>query len=80
MKTKDKMEDQLMPSRIGQSNDSSRKFRIENINPNKYTDQICHNTPSNSTSGKYKIKIPIFDPGTPGEFIIFVNVIQKALV
>ena len=31
----------------------------------EYINHTCHNTPGDTTSGKYAIKIPIFDPGTP---------------
>ena len=40
----------------------------------------CHNTTGNSTPGKYVIKIPKFDSGTNEEWIIFVDLVQKALV
>ena len=30
-----------------------------------YIDHICHNTPRDTTSGKYVIKIPRFGSGTP---------------
>ena len=46
----------------------------------KYIDHMYHNIPDNSTSGKYIIKIPRFDSGTPEEWITFVNLVQKALV
>ena len=41
---------------------------------------MCHDTPGDSTSGKYIIKIPRFDYGTSQEWIIYVDFIQKALV
>ena len=30
----------------------------EDLEPSKYIDHMCHNTPGNSTSGKYVIKTP----------------------
>ena len=33
-----------------------------------------------TTLQKYVIKIPRFDPGTPEEWIIFVDLVQKSLV
>ena len=56
--------------------------RPENDEPNtlKYIDHTCHNTPGNTTSGKYVIKMPIFDSGTREDWIIFVDLVQKALV
>ena len=45
-----------------------------------YIDYTCHNTPGDTTSGRYVIKIPRFDSGTPGEWIIFVELVQKSLV
>ena len=41
---------------------------------------MCHNTPGDITLGKYVIKIPKFDSGTPEEWIIFVDLVQKSLV
>ena len=51
----------------------------EDIEPSEYIDHTCHNTPGDSTSGKCEIKIPKFDSGTPEEWIIFVDLVQKAL-
>ena len=39
----------------------------------KYIDHMYHNTPGDTTSAKYIIKIYRFDSGTPKEWIIFVN-------
>ena len=44
------------------------------------SEHMCHSTPGDSTSGKYVIRIPRFDSSTPGDFIIFVDLGQKALV
>ena len=52
----------------------------EDLEPSEYIDQICRNTPGDSTSGKYVIKIPIFDLSMSEERIIFVDLVQKALV
>ena len=41
---------------------------------------MSHYTPRDTTSGKYVIKIPRFDSGTPEEWIIFVDLVQKSLV
>ena len=46
----------------------------------EYIDHTCHNTPGDTTSGKYVIKIPRFDSGTPEEWIIFVDLVQNSLV
>ena len=46
----------------------------------EYIDHMCHNTPGDNTSEKYVIKIPRFDSGTPEEWIIFVDLVQKSLV
>ena len=35
------------------------------FNPSQYINDTCHYTPGDSTLGKYIIKIPIFDSGTP---------------
>ena len=38
------------------------------------------NTPGDTTSGKYVIKIPRFDSGTHEQCIIFAELVQKSLV
>ena len=52
----------------------------EDLEPGEYIDHMCHNTPGNSTSSKYVIKISIFDSGMPEEWIIFGDLVQKALI
>ena len=52
----------------------------EDLEPSKYIDHMYHNTPGGSTSGKYVIKIPRFDSGTPEEWIIIVELVQRTLV
>ena len=52
----------------------------ENFELSKYTEHTCHDTPRDSISGKYMIKIPRFDSGTPEEWIIFVDIVQKIFV
>ena len=42
-------------------------------------DHTCHNTPGDFISGKYIIKIPRSDSGTPGERMI-VDLVQKSYV
>ena len=56
--------------------------RPENHEPDasEYINHTCHNTPGDTTSGKYVIKIPRFDSGTPEQWIIFVDLVQKSLV
>ena len=41
---------------------------------------MYHNTSGDTFSGKCVIKIPRFDYGTPEEWIIFVDLVQKSLV
>ena len=52
----------------------------EDLEPSEYIDNICHNTSGDSTSGKYVIKIPRFDSNSPEEWIIFVDLVHKAVV
>ena len=52
----------------------------DNLESSEYIDHTCHNTLGNSTSGKYVIKITRFDSGTPEEWIVFVDLVQKAIV
>ena len=33
----------------------------------KCVEHKCHNTPGDSTIGKYVIKVPIYNPVNPGE-------------
>ena len=47
----------------------------EDREQSEYIDHTCHNTPGNSPSGKYMIKIPRFDSGIPEECIIFVDLV-----
>ena len=46
----------------------------------EYIEHTCHNTSRDTTSDKYIIKILWFDSGTPEEWIIFVDLVQKSLV
>ena len=46
----------------------------------KYIEHTCHNTPGDSTTGKYVIKVPIYDSGHPEEWIIFTELVNKCLV
>ena len=50
------------------------------MDPSEYFDCTCHNTPGDSSSGKDVIKIPRFGSGTPEEWIVFMNLVQKSLV
>ena len=52
----------------------------EELEPIEYIDHTCHNTPGDSTSDKNVIKIPRFDSGMSEVQIIFVDLVQKALV
>ena len=52
----------------------------EDFKPSKYVDHTCHNTPGDSTSGKYVIKIPRFESGYPEEWIIISKLVQKILI
>ena len=52
----------------------------DELDASEYIDHTYHNTPGDTTSGKYVIKIPRFDSGTPEEWIIFVDLVQKSLV
>ena len=52
----------------------------EDLKPSKYIYHMCHNFSGNITSGKYMMKIPRFNSGTPEEWIIFMDLVKKALV
>ena len=45
------------------------------LEASKYIDHTCHNTPKDTTSEKYVIKIPRFDSGTLEEWMIFVDLV-----
>ena len=49
------------------------------VKPNIPLARMGHNTPRDSTSGKYVITIPKFDLDTPEEWIIFQDLVQKSL-
>ena len=46
----------------------------------KYIDHTCHNKSGDATSGKYVIKVPVYDSGHPKEWINFVEVVNKCLI
>ena len=50
----------------------------DELDSSEYIDYTCHNTPKDTTAGKYIIKIPRFDSGTPEEWIIFLDLVQKS--
>ena len=52
----------------------------DELNALEYIDHMCHNTPGDTTSGKYVIKISRFDSGSSEEWIILVNLVRKSLV
>ena len=56
------------------------RSEMDELDALKYVDHTCHNTPGDTTSGKYVIKIPRFDSDTPEEWIIFVEFFQKSFV
>ena len=39
----------------------------DELDASKYINHMCHNTPKDTTSGKYIIKISRFDAGMPEE-------------
>ena len=45
----------------------------------KHIDHQCHNTPGDTTSGKYTIKVPMYDSGDPEEWIIFRELVEKCI-
>ena len=49
-------------------------------NSTKHVDHTCYNIPDNPNSEKYVSKILIFYSGTPEEWIIFGDLVQKSLV
>ena len=52
----------------------------EDLEPNDYIDHTSCNTLGDSTSGKFVIKITRFESSISEEWIIFVDIVQKALV
>ena len=45
----------------------------------KHIDHQCHNTPGDTTSGKYTIKVPMYDSGDPEEWLIFRELVSKCI-
>ena len=52
----------------------------DKFDSSEYINHTRHKTSGDTTSGKYVIKIPRFDSGTPEESIIFMDLVQKSLV
>ena len=52
----------------------------DELDSSEYIDCTCHNTPGDSISCKYVIKIQRFVSGTPEEWIIFMDLVQNSLV
>ena len=52
----------------------------EDLKPSEYIDHACHNTAGISTLWKYIINISWFDSVMREEWIIFMDLVQKALV
>ena len=73
------MEDHILKKNKQQSQELVKpifplaQLEKENLKPNKYTNYICHYNPRASTSGKYVIKTPRFDPDMHTEWIILVD-------
>ena len=84
--TKDEMEDKIPKKNKSKSQELVNPIspldcpKNEYVEPSEYIDHTYHNTPGDSTSGKYVIKIPRFDSGMPEEWIILVDLVQNALV
>ena len=68
------------PSKLVKPIISLSRTEKDELEALEYIDHISHNTPGDTTSGKYVIKIPIFDYSTPEEWIIFVGLVQKSPV
>ena len=51
----------------------------DELDPLEYIDCTCHNIPGDSMSREYVIKILRFGTGTPEEWIIFMELVQKIL-
>ena len=50
------------------------------LEASEFINHTSHNTHTDTTSGKNLIKIPRLDSGTPEEWILFVNLVQKSFV
>ena len=51
----------------------------DKLEASEYINHTYQNTPGDTTSATYVIKIPRFDPSTPEEWIIFMDLVQKIL-
>ena len=69
MRLQDKMEDKIPKKNKCKSQDLINPIiplehpEKEDLESSEYIDHTCHNTPGDSTSGKYVIKISRFDSG-----------------
>ena len=52
---------------------------IEDLEPSKYMDHTCYNTPGDSSAVKYVIKFSEFDFSTPKGWVTFIDLVLKAL-
>ena len=68
------------PSKLVKPNIPLARLEKDKLEALGYIDHICRNTPIDTTSGKYAIKIPRFDSGTLEELIIFVKSVQKSII
>ena len=80
------MEDKILKKNKSKSQESVNTIillecpEMKDLKPSKYIDHTCHNTPIDTTSGKYAIKVPRFDSGTTEKWMIFLDLAQKTLV
>ena len=56
-----------------------RPETTEKIPPSEYIEHKCHNVPGDSTSGQYTVKIPRYGSGTPEDWLIFTDLVKKAI-
>ena len=72
-----KIEEQIPDKTKTHSSKLVKPIQKEELDALEYIDHMCHNTHRDTILGKYVIKISRFDSGTPEEWIIFVNLVQK---
>ena len=80
MEDKISRKDKAKPQVLANTIILAERPKKEDLEAHESIDYMYLNIPSNSTSGKCIIKIPRFDACAPEEWIIFVNLVQKALV
>ena len=68
------------PNKLFKPTISLAQLEMDELELSKYGYHTYHNTPEDNTSEKYVIEILKFGCGTPEEWIIFLDLVQRSTV